>query len=940
MPQRIAKNTFDKRSKWHKSRKSGAGHTQATRASLAADLERIPSLKLSDLPKLVSKAATEMNIGYQEDLITACLRRILFEMDPSNPKEPRWHQIRVLRRLIFGKGDTLLIARTGYGKSLIFHAYSVLTDKITLQIIPLNKLGDEQYHDIKKLPGTRPCLLTADNDQDEYSKLKQIESLEFTHILLGPEKASSKKFRALLTNPRFQGSIGLVAIDECHLVYQWGKEFRSNFAMLYELRLLLRRDIVWFGCSATLSPSIQQSVLDQAGFRPLGDNPYEIEVIRTSINRADISLSVSPIPKGKSNSGSYEILYFLLEKALDSITDYPTPQQIPKTIVFVDGRNKVSLIAQYLRNALLSLSSSSGPDISSTPKYSLSGAKEYHINNVIDIFHSHIAQKDKDMRYLEFSQPSSCTRIMVATTSLGMGVNISDVERVVTWDFPLDKEVGDIWQRIGRGGRGPGRTSHAYVFLPYWLFDSEGRDNPDKALPSKGPLSQSNSTKSFRTRNTLPSHRRQSRLSSSFGPEELSDAESIVSIESEEGEDRQETASQETASQETASQEIASLPRVRFWSKEESLKRNNISAVWKDICNGPCKRTGFLVELGELLLPGGEEKIVAEKSKCCNGCNPEINPVLISPPIQPSNITQPGGATVAGFALDLIEEWASEQAEAQSPNPARQFPLPAAVFMLPRLCWQLSYLYGPQSGMAKEWDSLTLENLEAKADLISSWKYRDTYSTLLISYLQKIVPAVERALQDQKDKKVARKQIKDNKSRSTHLSVTSEFNTSEELITYNRKKDDTLAIQVARSEALKSSTRQGIASNISSSTSALLARVRSQVAETDQFLALSTDALIPEDTILVHIAPSQSTAIGQSTAEAAAQSTTKAPSQLTAKAPSTPSKYRKVLGNKDINIKEGVENRGEKNTITWSPTTSSGRKRKITSKGAENFVSL
>jgi hypothetical protein len=153
-------------------------------------------------------------------------------------------------------------------------------------------------------------------------------------------------------------------------------------------------------------------------------------------------------------------LYFLLEKVLNSITNYPTPQQIPKTIVFVDSRNKVSLIAQYLRNALLSLFSSFGLEISSMPKYSLSGAKEYYINNIINIFHLYIAQKDKDIRYLEFSQPSSCTRIIVATISLGIGVNISDVERVVTWDFPLDKEVGPgVYRSIEHLPSGPASSN-------------------------------------------------------------------------------------------------------------------------------------------------------------------------------------------------------------------------------------------------------------------------------------------------------------------------------------------------------------------------------------------------------------------------------------------------------------------------------------------------
>ena len=69
--------------------------------------------------------------------------------------------MRTLRRLIFGKGDTLLIAYIGFGKSLIFYAYSVLIGKITIQIIPLNKLGDKQLDNIKKIDSSCPVLVNT-----------------------------------------------------------------------------------------------------------------------------------------------------------------------------------------------------------------------------------------------------------------------------------------------------------------------------------------------------------------------------------------------------------------------------------------------------------------------------------------------------------------------------------------------------------------------------------------------------------------------------------------------------------------------------------------------------------------------------------------------------------------------------------------------------------
>ena len=66
-----------------------------------------------------------------------------------------------LRRLIFKKGDTLLITYTGFGKSLIFYIYIVLMGKITIQIIPLNKLGDKQLDNIRKIKGYNLVLINT-----------------------------------------------------------------------------------------------------------------------------------------------------------------------------------------------------------------------------------------------------------------------------------------------------------------------------------------------------------------------------------------------------------------------------------------------------------------------------------------------------------------------------------------------------------------------------------------------------------------------------------------------------------------------------------------------------------------------------------------------------------------------------------------------------------
>ena len=55
-------------------------------------------------------------------------------------------------------------------------------------------------------------------------------------------------------------------------------------------------------------------------------------------------------------------------------------------------------------------------------------------------------------------------------------MNIPDIERVVQYGMNIDKDLGDINQRVGRAARREGRTAIGVIFLPYWYFDYQGQE--------------------------------------------------------------------------------------------------------------------------------------------------------------------------------------------------------------------------------------------------------------------------------------------------------------------------------------------------------------------------------------------------------------------------------------------------------------------------------
>jgi superfamily II DNA/RNA helicase len=79
---------------------------------------------------------------------------------------------------------------------------------------------------------------------------------------------------------------------------------------------------------------------------------------------------------------------------------------------------------------------------------------------------------------LGFSEMDSKIRIMVATETLGTGVDLSDVVRVVQYGFPLDRLLSVLIQRFGRAARLPGIKGEAIFMIESWAVG-------DRAVPTR-----------------------------------------------------------------------------------------------------------------------------------------------------------------------------------------------------------------------------------------------------------------------------------------------------------------------------------------------------------------------------------------------------------------------------------------------------------------------
>ena len=101
-------------------------------------------------------------------------------------------------------GDTILVAKISFDKSIIFHAYLVLTNQITIQLISLSKLDEKQLEFIHQYSGTKPCLIIANTKFQDPVLLSNIQAEVYTHILLDSEQATASEFWKILQNSSFQ----------------------------------------------------------------------------------------------------------------------------------------------------------------------------------------------------------------------------------------------------------------------------------------------------------------------------------------------------------------------------------------------------------------------------------------------------------------------------------------------------------------------------------------------------------------------------------------------------------------------------------------------------------------------------------------------------------------------------------------------------------------
>jgi len=314
---------------------------------------------------------------------------------------PRPEQLAAVRAMVAERRRTLLVARTGFGKSAVyFSATKMLRDRgwgPTLVVSPLLALMRDQVAAAEKL-GLRAETINSSNVDawDEIEHAFAEDSIDL--LLIAPERFANEGFRARVFEALLRRPFALVC-DEAHCISDWGHDFRPDYL---RLRRLLDELPSWTPVLATTATANQRVTDDVAS--QLGDDTL---VLRTSLDRESLHLSL-----------------------IELETDAQRWAWISQHLGEFDGSGIIYTLTVDQADQLASWLQLQGHAVA-----------------------AYSGSTDTDARIiLEDQLRSNELKALVATSALGMGFDKSDMAFCIHLGMPPTPVA--YYQQIGRAGRG------------------------------------------------------------------------------------------------------------------------------------------------------------------------------------------------------------------------------------------------------------------------------------------------------------------------------------------------------------------------------------------------------------------------------------------------------------------------------------------------------
>lgn len=301
--------------------------------------------------------------------------------------------------------NTFGIMPTGGGKSVTYQIPAMMSDKLTIVIIPTKSLMDDQVRGMKAVGIDAETLHSGTSMEEKERIYNRLLKNEVGIFAISPERAVN----TINYLKRKGVEIGQYVFDEAHCLSQWGHDFRPGYKEA--ATIIAKEGLPILALTATADVHTKEDIQEQLGIK-------EENTFIAGFNRPNIHLAAVY----KKGNGYDQIKKVILNRQKDT------------GIIFTNTKSECDKLYEKMKK-----------DGFNVGKH-----------------HSDLTEEMKERMAKNFMDGK--IRIMVATTGFGMGIDKSDVRYVIHNSMPYS--VADYAQQFGRAGR-DGKESEAIVFYKY-----------------------------------------------------------------------------------------------------------------------------------------------------------------------------------------------------------------------------------------------------------------------------------------------------------------------------------------------------------------------------------------------------------------------------------------------------------------------------------------
>src|SRR6266576_3919894 len=188
-------------------------------------------------------------------------------------------QADVVEAMLAGR-DVLSVAPTGSGKSISYWVPAVVDGGLTLVVSPLIALMKDQVDRLTARGVAATFINSSVEWHEQADRLRRAFAGEYRLVFVAPERLGRPKFMEQLAEMR----VRRVVVDEAHCISTWGHDFRPDYRLLAAAIKACGRPPV-AGFTATATPPVLADIARSLDLR----DPF---ISVTGFNRPTLTLSV------------------------------------------------------------------------------------------------------------------------------------------------------------------------------------------------------------------------------------------------------------------------------------------------------------------------------------------------------------------------------------------------------------------------------------------------------------------------------------------------------------------------------------------------------------------------------------------------------------------------------------------------------------------------